>query len=62
MRAQLRRPFSMAWSKRHDCLSVPHILTSDPPRYERHFNSTDDPFAALYNLANARTGRTPLEI
>jgi hypothetical protein len=35
MGAQLRRPFSMAWSKRHDCLSVLHILTSDSPRYER---------------------------
>jgi transcriptional regulator GlxA family with amidase domain len=23
------------------------------PRYERHLNSTEDPFAALYNLTNA---------
>jgi hypothetical protein len=59
MGAQLRRPFPMAWSKRHDCLSVPLILTSDPPRYERHFNSTDDPFAALYNLANANNRANP---
>jgi hypothetical protein len=37
-------------------LSVHHILTSEPPRYERHFDSKDDPFAALYNLVNAKNG------
>jgi len=56
MEVRQRRPSQTAWSKWHPPIEYSTLLTSDSRRYERHFNSTDDPFAALYNLTNANNG------